>query len=141
MKKMLIFAITILSILVVITFLTNKETNSEKTTSIETINYYENQITPEQLQQDISNHKAKIVYFYKPACPHCSKISPIVVPLAKSMNIDMQVMNLEDYPNGWNMFQIKGTPTIISYKDGKEMSRVLGEQSRETFKNWFENNK
>ncbi|MEH6980222.1 thioredoxin family protein, partial [Bacillus pseudomycoides] len=30
---------------------------------------------------------------------------------------------------------------IISYKDGKEMNRILGEQSLQTFQTWFENNK
>ncbi|EEL48115.1 thioredoxin [Bacillus cereus Rock3-44] len=54
--------------------------------------------------------------------------------MAKNMNIDMQVLNLEEYKQGWDMFQIKGTPTIISYKDGKEMNRILGEQSYKRFK-------
>ncbi|MDM5155661.1 thioredoxin family protein [Bacillus sp. DX1.1] len=141
MKRMLIFSTAIILVFAVITFITNKEPKSEKTTSTEKINYYQNQIKPEQLQQDLSNHKEKIVYFYKTTCPHCLKVSPIVVPLAKNMNIDLQVMNLEEYQQGWDMFQIKGTPTIISYKNGKEMNRILGEQSRETFQAWFENNK
>ncbi|WP_018765342.1 thioredoxin family protein [Bacillus sp. 105MF] len=141
MKKILFFIITILSIFTLIFVLTNKGTKSEKTISTEEVNYYKNQITPEQLQQDLSNHKTKIVYFYKTTCPHCQRISPIVVPMTKNMNIDMQVLNLEEYKQGWDMFQIKGTPTIISYKDGKEMNRILGEQSLQTFQTWFENNK
>ncbi|EJQ15478.1 thioredoxin family protein (plasmid) [Bacillus cereus] len=141
MKKMLIFIITILSIFALVIILTNKETKNEKTTSTEQVNYYKNQITPEQLQEDLSNHKEKIVYFYKTTCPHCLRVSPIVVPMAENMKINMQVLNLEEYKQGWDMFQIKGTPTIISYKDGKEVNRILGEQSLQTFQTWFKNNK
>ncbi|MGE7885622.1 thioredoxin family protein [Bacillus sp. NPDC094077] len=141
MKKMLIFIIAIVSIFALIIILTNKETKNEKTTGTEQLNYYKKQITPEQLQEDLSSHKEKIVYFYKTTCPHCLRISPIVVPMAKNMGINMQVLNLEEYKQGWDMFQIKGTPTIISYKDGKEVDRILGEQSLQTFQKWFENNK
>ncbi|XLP21969.1 thioredoxin family protein [Bacillus toyonensis] len=141
MKKMLIFIIAIISIFALFIILTNKETKNEKTTSTEQVNYYKNQITPEQLQEDLSNHKEKIVYFYKTTCPHCLRISPIVVPMAENMKINMQVLNLEEYKQGWDMFRIKGTPTIISYKDGKEVNRILGEQSLQTFQTWFENNK
>ncbi|HFK1785163.1 MULTISPECIES: thioredoxin family protein [Bacillus cereus group] len=141
MKKMLIFIIAILSIFALVIILTNKETKNEKTTSTEQVNYYKNQITPEQLQEDLSDHKEKIVYFYKTTCPHCLRVSPIVVPMAENMKINMQVLNLEEYKQGWDMFQIKGTPTIISYKDGKEVNRILGEQSLQTFQTWFKNNK
>ncbi|MGG3675043.1 thioredoxin family protein [Bacillus nitratireducens] len=141
MKKMLIFIIAIVSIFALVIILTNKETKNEKTTGTEQVNYYKNQITPEQLQEDLSNHKEKIVYFYKTTCPHCLRISPIVVPMAENMKINMQVLNLEEYKQGWVMFQIKGTPTIISYKDGKEVNRILGEQSLQTFQTWFKNNK
>ncbi|PFK04110.1 thioredoxin family protein [Bacillus cereus] len=141
MKKMLIFIIAIVSIFALVIILTNKETKNEKTTGTEQVNYYKNQITPEQLQEDLSNHKEKIVYFYKTTCPHCLRISPIVVPMAENMKINMQVLNLEEYKQGWGMFQIKGTPTIISYKDGKEVNRILGEQSLQTFQTWFKNNK
>ncbi|MFL1664679.1 thioredoxin family protein [Bacillus cereus] len=141
MKKMLILIIAILSIFALVIILTNKETKNEKTTGTEQVNYYKNQITPEQLQEDLSNHKEKIVYFYKTTCPHCLRVSPIVVPMAENMKINMQVLNLEEYKQGWDMFQIKGTPTIISYKDGKEVNRILGEQSLQTFQTWFKNNK
>lgn len=141
MKKMLIFIIAILSMFALVIILTNRETKNEKTTSTEQVNYYKNQITPEQLQEDLSNHKEKIVYFYKTTCPHCLRVSPIVVPMAENMKINMQVLNLEEYKQGWDMFQIKGTPTTISYKDGKEVNRILGEQSLQTFQTWFKNNK
>ncbi|WP_235190127.1 thioredoxin domain-containing protein [Bacillus gaemokensis] len=120
MKKMLFFIITILSIFTLIIILTNKEKKSEKTISTEQVNYYKNQITPEQLQQDLSNHREKIVYFYKTTCPHCLKISPIVVPIAKNMNIDMQVLNLEEYKQGWGMFQIKGHLPLFLTKMGRK---------------------
>ena len=65
----------------------------------------------------------------------------IVVPLAKDLNVDMKVIDIENLNEPWDKYDIKGTPTIIHFKDGKEVSRISGEQSKEKFKEWFEQTK
>ena len=64
-----------------------------------------------------------------------SKVSPIVVPLAKDLNVDMKVIDIENLNEPWDKYDIKGTPTIIHFKDGKEVSRISGEQSKKSLKN------
>ena len=130
MKKIFFFSICILILLSITYLITNKKND-----------YYEKQTTPKQLQTDISNNKTKIIYFYQTSCTHCAKVTPIIVPLAKKMNIDMKIINLEKYEEGWDQFKIEATPTIISYKSGKEKGRIVGEQSEEVFKKWFQKNK
>ncbi len=53
----------------------------------------------------------------------------------------MEVINLEENPEGWKEFNIEGTPTIVNYKNGKEINRIEGEESEEIFKDWFNKSK
>src|SRR6478735_6878498 len=66
------------------------------------------------------------------------KISPVVVPMAKDLNVDMKVMDIEKLDAPWDEYKIQGTPTIIHFKDGKEVSRISGEQPEDKLKEWLE---
>lgn len=136
MKKILIFILITISILVLIFLITTKKDSQKSTT-----NYYQNKIKTNELQNDILKQNEKFIYFYQTNCYYCKKTSPIVIPMTKKLNINMEVLNLEEEPNGWNQFKIEGTPTIIHYKDGKEIDRIEGEYKEEEFKKWFNKNK
>lgn len=136
MKKILIFILITISILVLIFLITTKKDSQKSTT-----NYYQNKIKTNDLQNDILKQNEKFIYFYQTNCYYCKKTSPIVIPMTKKLNINMEILNLEEEPNGWNQFKIEGTPTIIHYKDGKEIDRIEGEYKEEEFKKWFNKNK
>ncbi|MEK4815173.1 thioredoxin family protein [Bacillus sp. FSL L8-0287] len=134
MKKIIVFILITISILI---FLTTTKKDSKKNTT----NYYQNVIKTNELQNHILKQDEKFIYFYQTNCHYCKKTSPIVVPMTKKLNINMEVLNLEKEPNGWNQFKIEGTPTIIHYKNGKEIDRIEGEYKEEEFKEWFNKNK
>lgn len=136
MKKILIFILITLSALILIFLLTKQKTPQKNTT-----NYYQNQIKINELQNDILKQNEKFVYFYKTNCHYCQKISPIVIPMANTLNIDMKVLNLEEETNGWNQFKIGGTPTIVHYRNGKEVDRIEGAYKQKEFEAWFNKNK
>ena len=77
------------------------------------------------------------VYFFSPTCPHCVRTTPVVAPLAKDMDVDLVQYNLLEFEQGWNDYGIESTPTIVQYKDGKEVNRIVGYQEEATFKDWF----
>lgn len=93
------------------------------------------------LQKNLKEKKEETVYFYQTSCVHCQKLSPIVVPMAKDLNVDMKVMDIEKLDAPWDEYKIKGTPTIIHFKDGKEVSRISGEQPEDKLKEWLEQTK
>ncbi|MEK4677604.1 thiol reductase thioredoxin [Bacillus cereus] len=99
--------------------------------------YYSNTISFSDLRKNIGDKKEQIVYFYQTSCIHCKKVSPIIVPLAKKLGIDMKVINIENVDSVWDEYNIVGTPTIIHFKDGKEKGRISGENSSREFKKWF----
>ncbi|MCA0993544.1 thioredoxin family protein [Pseudalkalibacillus hwajinpoensis] len=154
MKKAIIFLGIIIVLFGALAFVTNYS-NSEKaegnpygkdTLDPATIDQlddplYQNQILPDELDKKLSNEDDVFVYFYSPTCIHCKNTSPILVPLAEDMDIDLKKYNVLEFEQGWNDYQIESTPTLVRFKDGKEVDRIVGTQTEETFKQWIEQNK
>ena len=138
MKKILIFGGIVIVLFAAMFAVTQME---KKNASTDEKGYYSNKISLEDLNKNIEDKKEQTIYFYQTSCVHCQKVSPIVVPLAKDLNVDMKVIDIENLNEPWDKYDIKGTPTIIHFKDGKEVSRISGEQSKEKFKEWFEQTK
>lgn len=98
---------------------------------------YDNQILPDQLEEKVKNNEELYVYFYSPLCEYCRETTPILVPLAKELNIDVKKNNVLEFPNSWDQYKLEGTPTLIHFKDGKEVSRLTGGQTKEALQAWF----
>ncbi|MEH6936217.1 thioredoxin, partial [Bacillus sp. JJ783] len=71
MKKILIFILITMSILVLIFLITTKKDSKKSTT-----NYYQNEIKTNELQNNILKQDEKFVYFYQTNCHYCKKVSP-----------------------------------------------------------------
>lgn len=150
MKKMLIFGGIIIALFAAIFAVTQmEEKNASTSQKIDNAtdsktndpDYYTNKISLSDLQKNLKEEKEETVYFYQTSCVHCQKLSPIVVPMAKDLNVDMKVMDIEKLDAPWDEYKIKGTPTIIHFKDGKEVSRISGEQPEDKLKEWLEQTK
>ncbi len=153
MKKVIIFLVIIIGLFAAMFFI-NKAQNEQKaegnpygkdTLHPETVEQlddpnYQNIITPDNLEKKLDNGEDATVYFYSPTCPHCQRTTPIVAPLAEDMDIDLVQFNLLEYEDGWNQYGIESTPTIVQYKDGKEVNRIVGYNEETAFKSWFNDN-
>ncbi|WP_445613583.1 thioredoxin domain-containing protein [Geobacillus sp. YF-1] len=98
---------------------------------------YRNIILPAELKRELAAGKSLTVYFYSPLCPHCQRTTPIVVPLAKQLGIDLQLFNLLEFEEGWDDYRIEATPTIVHYEGGKETKRIEGYHDEQTFREFF----
>lgn len=98
---------------------------------------YQNQITPDVLEEKLANGEDMTVYFYSPTCIHCQRATPILVPLAEELNVDIKKLNLLEFEDEWATYDIEGTPTLVHYVDGEEVERISGEQSEEVFRSFL----
>jgi thioredoxin 1 len=98
---------------------------------------YDDKISINKLDSLIKNKKSAVVYFYSPNCVHCEETSPILIPLAKKLNIDLKEFNILKYDSGWGKYKVSGTPTIIFYKNGAEVKRLIGSHSQEEMQQWL----
>lgn len=101
--------------------------------------HYQNIILPNKLDSKIQNNQSVTVYFYSPVCPHCTRITPIIVPMAREMDIDLVLFNLLEFNKGWENYNITKTPTLIHYNQGRELNRIEGAHRKKDFKSWFSN--
>ena len=101
---------------------------------------YQNIIIPDDLDRKLKDKEDMTVYYYSPICGHCRNTTPIVAPLAMDMNVDLVKFNLLEYDSGWDKYRIKETPTIVQYRDGKEVNRISGYHEKEVFETWFNEN-
>lgn len=154
MKKIIIFALIVIGIFVLLGVVTNLKNNEQaegnpykKDTlhpdTIKQLNdpIYQNLILPDELTQILQNNGSAFIYFYSPTCSHCKTTSPVVVPMAKELGINLQLFNLLEFEDGWDTYQINGTPTIIHFENGKEVSRIEGGVAADEFEKWFNDNK
>ncbi|MDX8366822.1 thioredoxin family protein [Cytobacillus sp. IB215665] len=150
MKKVIIFTLIVLSLFAALVFVTKYQQQQQAAgnpfnkTSLhpETVNQlddpnYQNIILPNELDEKLANNESATIYFYQSTCPACKVTSPIIVPMAEEMGIDLKLYNLLEFNEGWDEYNIESTPTIVQYKDGKEVSRLNGAVGAEKFESWF----
>jgi thiol-disulfide isomerase/thioredoxin len=154
MKKIIIFSAIILALFVAMAVVTNMqnkakigEVNPYKTNDLQqaTIDQlddpnYQNIILPEELEEKLDNNEDVTVYFFASDCPHCKVTTPVLMPLAEEMGIDVVQYNLLEFQNGWDQYGIEGTPTLVRFEEGKEVARIDGSREEEDFRQWFEKN-
>jgi thioredoxin 1 len=87
---------------------------------------YQNIILPDDLNKKLADKSTLMVYFFSPTCPHCVATTPFLVPLTKEIGVDMKMFNVLEFDKGWDDYKITATPTLVYYKEGKEVDRIEG---------------
>ena len=150
MKKMLAIAAIVVVIFGLIIFLTN-QSNSKKladnpygTEDLQqpTIDQlddenYQNIALPDEVKEKIASGEPTTVYFFSPECSHCQATTPVLMPVAEDMDVDVLQYNLLEYEQGWQDYFIEATPTLAYYEDGKEVARWVGSQPKENIEKFF----
>lgn len=98
---------------------------------------YDNIILPEELEEELAQKEDLFVYFFQSTCPACKETTPVLVPVAEELGIDLKKYNLLEFTQGWDDYQIEFTPTVVYFHQGKEIDRVTGFHTAEEFTAWF----
>jgi thioredoxin 2 len=79
-----------------------------------------------------------VVDFWAPWCGPCRGFAPTFEAVSKISEGKLVFikLNTENFPNVSQKFNIRGIPTLMVFKNGKEFARESGAFPLETFKKW-----
>lgn len=87
---------------------------------------YNNIVWPKELEKEIKSGETVIGYFFSPLCIYCKEYTPRLMDIANKNDLNIRQYNLLEYEEGLNEYKITGTPTLVVFKDGKEVNRIVG---------------
>lgn len=77
----------------------------------------------------IKSKPLAVVDFYADWCSPCKLLSPTLDSLSvEYQNVQFHKMNVDENPNTYTDYKVLGIPTLIFFKDGKEVYRCSGNQ-------------
>lgn len=90
----------------------------------------------EVLQAD----KPVLVDFWAVWCGPCKALTPTIEALAEKYNGSVRIVKIDvdENPSVTNRYGIRGMPTLILFKNGREEERVLGAVSRDALSKMIE---
>ncbi|MHB1927511.1 MAG: thioredoxin [Leptospirillum sp.] len=77
-----------------------------------------------------------MVDFWAPWCGPCRTVAPIVEELSEEYKgqVSFMKLNTDDNQEIAVKYQVMGIPTLMFFKDGKIVDKIVGAQSKKNFK-------
>jgi thioredoxin 1 len=81
-----------------------------------------------------------VVDFWAAWCPPCRVIEPIMNELAAEYagRLTIAKLNVDEHPRTMVQLGVQGAPTLIIFKDGREVDRLVGARPRRLYQERFD---
>jgi thioredoxin 1 len=85
-------------------------------------------ITDANFEQTIKNNKLVLIDFWATWCGPCRALAPTITEIAKEYSGKVLIgkLDVDANPNTAERFQVFSIPTMIVFKDGQEIDRLVG---------------
>jgi thioredoxin len=82
----------------------------------------------------LQSERPVLVDFWAEWCAPCRMLAPTVEAVGEQYfeSADVVKLNVDDNPAMAQRYGIKGIPTLILFKEGKEVERIVGATSKES---------
>lgn len=97
-------------------------------------------VTDAQFEKEVlKSSQPVVVDFWAPWCGPCRAVAPILDKLAVEFDGRMKIakVNTDEEVQYAGGFGITGIPTLIIFKDGKEVQRIVGTRPESVYRDMF----
>lgn len=93
-------------------------------------------VTDASFNEEIANG-VTLVDFWAPWCGPCKMIAPVLEELDAEIGASVKIakVNVDDNGESAARFGVMSIPTLILFKDGQPVDKVVGFQSKDALKN------
>ena len=83
----------------------------------------------------LKSEMAVLVDFWAPSCGPCQMVGPLIEELAKEYEGKIKVgkLNVDENPQVVAKYGVMSIPTVVFFKEGKEIARKIGLEGKETY--------
>lgn len=99
---------------------------------------YQDIILPADLEAKIDSGERVYAYLFSPECQHCKNFTPKLMEVAGDSDIQIDQLNVLEYPDEWNKYGVTATPTLIAFENGEELNRMVGDYEAEMVQTFFD---
>ena len=93
-------------------------------------------VSDNSFKAEVEGEGTVLVDFWAPWCGPCKMIAPVLEELDKEIeSLKIAKVNVDDNPESAARFGVMSIPTLIVFKDGQPVDKVVGFQSKEALKN------
>ena len=81
----------------------------------------------------LGSERPVLVDFWAEWCVPCHMVSPVVEEIGRDKGDDLQVakLNIDENPDITRRFGVMSIPTLMLFKDGREIARVVGARGKD----------
>ncbi|MCP1307604.1 thioredoxin [Paenibacillus tyrfis] len=94
-------------------------------------------VSDQSFSTEVEGSGTVLVDFWAPWCGPCKMIAPVLEELDKEIGESVKIakVNVDDNPESASRFGVMSIPTLIVFKDGQPVDKIVGFQSKDALKN------
>ncbi|MGO0060047.1 thioredoxin [Brevibacillus fluminis] len=90
-------------------------------------------VSDQSFGQEVEQSGTVLVDFWAPWCGPCKMIAPVLEQIDSEVGSQMKIvkLNVDDNPDTAGRFGVMSIPTLIVFKDGQPVDKLVGFQPKE----------
>ncbi|GAA3408842.1 thioredoxin [Paenibacillus hodogayensis] len=94
-------------------------------------------VSDQSFKNEVEGSGTVLVDFWAPWCGPCKMIAPVLEDLDKEVGEQLKIakLNVDDNPESASRFGVMSIPTLIVFKDGQPVDKIVGFQPKDALKN------